>query len=91
MTEINVFYQGEGVREIEHIELGPEHTFASLKAILIEKHGLATDILVFLEDSDEPASEVLLLRENAGHAVGGKGPRPSMPPRRSNCGGLFQQ
>jgi hypothetical protein len=68
MTEIDVFYQGEGVREIEHIELGPEHTFASLKAILIEKHGLATDILIFLEDSDEPVSEVLFLRENAGHA-----------------------
>ena len=68
MREIDVFYQGEGVREIEHIELGPEHTFGSLKAILAEKHGLEADILIFLEDSDEPVSELLLLREHAGHA-----------------------
>ena len=68
MREIDVFYQGEGVREIEHIELGPDHTFASLKAILVEKHGLETDILIFLEDSDEPVNELLLLREHVGHA-----------------------
>jgi hypothetical protein len=67
MTAIDVFYQGEGVREVEYIELGPDHTFASLKSILIEKHGLETDVLIFLEDSDEPLDELLLVREHAGH------------------------
>ncbi len=67
MTAIDVFYQGEGVREVEHIELGPDHTFASLKSIIIEKHGLEPDVLIFLEDSDEPLDELLLVREHAGH------------------------
>src|SRR5690242_3680080 len=67
MTAIDVFYQGEGVREVEHIELGSDHTFASLKSILIEKHGLETDVLIFLEDSDEPLDELLFVREHAGH------------------------
>jgi hypothetical protein len=66
MTAIDVFYQGEGLREIEHIEVDPDHNFSMLKAVLVEKHGLATDVLVFLEDSDEPVNEVLMVREHAG-------------------------
>jgi len=66
MTAIDVFYQGEGLREIEHIEIGPDHDFRALKSILIEKHGLETDVLIFLEDSDEPVNELLMVREHAG-------------------------
>jgi hypothetical protein len=69
MTQIDVFYQGEGVREIEHLELGPDHTFATLKAKLIERHGLAAETLIFLEDSDEPVNELLLVTEHVGPVV----------------------
>ncbi len=41
MKSIDVFYQGEGVGEIAHLELEPEATFATLKAHLAEKHGVA--------------------------------------------------
>ena len=68
MTSIDIFYQGEGLREIEHIEVGPDQTFSNLKALLIEKHGLQADVLIFLEDSDDPIDETLLVREHAGPA-----------------------
>ena len=66
MKVLDIFYQGEGIREIEHIEVDEEHNFAALKAILAEKHGLAGDLLLFLEDGDEPVDEVIIVREHAG-------------------------
>ena len=66
MTSIDIFYQGEGLREIEHIEVGPEHTFSTLKALIIEKHGLEGDVLIFLEDSDEPLDETVVVRQHVG-------------------------
>lgn len=68
MTSIDIFYQGEGLREIDHIEAGPEQTFSSLKALLIEKHGFQGDVFIFLEDSDEPLDETVLVRQHAGPA-----------------------
>jgi hypothetical protein len=68
MESIDVFYQGEGLREIEHIEVRPDHTFGILKALLIEKHGLQGDVLIFLEESDEPFDEALIVREHVGPA-----------------------
>jgi hypothetical protein len=68
MTSIDVFYQGEGIREIAHFEADAEHTFAAIKLAIIEKHGLHKETLIYLEDSDEPADEQLLAREHAGHA-----------------------
>jgi hypothetical protein len=66
MASIDIFYQGEGLREIEHIEVGPEHTFSTLKALIIEKHGLEGDVLIFLEDSDEPLDETVVVRQHVG-------------------------
>lgn len=31
MTSIDVFYQGEGIREIAHFEANPDQTFAAIK------------------------------------------------------------
>jgi len=66
----DVFYQGQGIRDIEHIEVAPEYSFADLKALLIKKHGCQTGILIFLEDSEEPLDEALFLRDHVGpHGV----------------------
>jgi hypothetical protein len=64
MTSIDVFYQGEGIREIDHIEVGSDDTFAVVKAAIIDKHGLAAEVLLFLEDGDEPIVETLIVREH---------------------------
>jgi hypothetical protein len=68
MPTIDIFYQGEGLRDIEHIEVGPEQTFNALKELLIEKHALEKDVIIFIEDSDEPVDENKLVREHSGHA-----------------------
>ncbi|MFG1247859.1 hypothetical protein [Xanthobacter flavus] len=64
MTSIDVFYQGEGIGEIAHIELDPHATFAILKTRLIEKHGVAHDALLFLEDEDEPLDVAGLIKDH---------------------------
>lgn len=66
MKVIDVFYQGEGIHEVAHIEVDAEHSFAALKAMLAEKHQLDGDLLVFIEDEDEPVDEVIFVREHAG-------------------------
>ena len=83
MKSIDLFYQGEGVSEIAHIELEPDATFATLKARLTEKHGVPLDALVFLEDEDEPFDEVVL-RQGPRHGQGPQGPPPPLPPRRGD-------
>lgn len=66
MSAIDVFYQFEGRREIQHVEVDADQTFAAVKAGLAEKHGLAGDLLIFIEDCDETADEILAVREHAG-------------------------
>lgn len=68
MTAINIFYQGEGIRDISHFEADPDHTFGAVKIAIIEKHGLHKETLLFLEDSDEPFDEQRLIRDHVGRA-----------------------
>ncbi|EQD58136.1 hypothetical protein B2A_04502, partial [mine drainage metagenome] len=65
MKSIDLFYQGDGIGEIAHIELDADATFAILKGRLVEKHGIAHDALLFLEDEDEPLDEAILIRDRA--------------------------
>jgi hypothetical protein len=69
MTLIDVFYQGEGIREIAHFEATPDHTFAAIKIAIIEKHGLDKETLIYLEDRDEPMDERSLVRDRAGQSA----------------------
>lgn len=66
MKTIDLFYQGEGLGEIAHLELEAEVTFAALKALLAEKHGALQDAMLFLEDQDEPFDDSTLISEYAG-------------------------
>ena len=65
MNSIDLFYQGEELGEIKHLEIEPDATFAVLKARLAEKHDLRPDVLVFLEDEDEPIGDDVALKEHA--------------------------
>lgn len=65
MKFIDLFYQGEGVGEISHIELAPDATFAVLKARLTEKHQIPADALLFIEDEDDPIDEGALVKDRA--------------------------
>lgn len=65
MKTIDLFYQGEGVGEIEHLEIDAEATFATLKALLAEKHGIGPDALLFVEDEDDPLDDDGKIKERA--------------------------
>ena len=69
MTSIDVFYQGEGIREIAHFEANPDQTFAAIKIAIIEKHGLDKETLIYLEDRDEPMDERSLIGDRAGQSA----------------------
>ncbi len=68
MNSIDVFYQGEGIQEIAHAEVGTEDTFAAFRAILAERHKLGGDVLIFIEDGDEPVDDTVPVRQHAGAA-----------------------
>ena len=57
MDTVDLFYQCEGIREIQHVEVDCDATFATVKDKLIDKHGLGADACLFLEDKDDPVSE----------------------------------
>jgi hypothetical protein len=65
MKTIDIFYQGEGLAEILHLEIEPEASFADVKARLGEKHGFDAETIIFLEDDEEPITETARVSERA--------------------------
>ena len=65
MNLIDLFCQGEGIGEISHIELEPDASFAILKSRLAEQHRIPDDVLLFIEDEDEPVDETVLVKDRA--------------------------
>ena len=68
METIDIFYQGYGIRGIDHIEVHPDQTVAMIKQILITKHGCKTDTLIFLEDQETPLEDHVIIKELCGPA-----------------------
>lgn len=68
MKPIDIFYQGYGISELEHLEAQPDHTVAMIKEVLIKKHGCEPDTLVFLEDKENPLDERLAVKDLCGPA-----------------------
>ncbi|MGJ4903156.1 hypothetical protein ACQR0V_16435 [Bradyrhizobium sp. HKCCYLS2058] len=68
MKTINIFYQGEGVAALEHIEIGDHETFGALRAELAKKHGLGADACLFIEDEAEPVADEVPIASKAGRA-----------------------
>lgn len=67
MTAIDLFYQGEGLGEIQHLEVEPDATFAFLKLRLTETHGIPHGVLLFIEDEEDPVEDAVLVRDRASH------------------------
>jgi hypothetical protein len=66
MKFIDLFYQGEGITEIEHLEIEPDATFAAVKNRLRDKHGLALEALLFIEEDEDPAEDSICVKDRAG-------------------------
>lgn len=68
MKKINVFYQGEGVTALEHIEIPDHEAFGTLRAEIAKKHGLGCEAGLFIEDDTEPVGDDVLVASKAGRA-----------------------
>lgn len=68
MKTIDIFYQGEGITALEHIEIGNHESFGTLCALIGEKHGLGGDACLFIEDEAEPIADELPVASRAGRA-----------------------
>lgn len=71
MKTIDLYYQGEGLTEIQHLEVGAEETVGDVAARLREKHGFDAEAVLFAEDAEEPLVDDALVR-NAAKAAGVK-------------------
>jgi hypothetical protein len=71
MTSIDIFYQGEGLLDIQHLEVGPEATFGVVKALLLERHAGLTEALLFVEEEEAPIEDIILVKDR-GTASGVK-------------------
>lgn len=63
MTTLDLFYQGHGITEFEQIELRADHTVAAFKALILEKHGLTGELLVFVEEQETPLEDHIVIAE----------------------------
>jgi len=68
---IDIFYQGESVPEIDHLQANEADTIGDIKVRLSEKHAVETDALIFLEDGEEPLDAAVTVGAIAGK-VGAK-------------------
>jgi hypothetical protein len=66
MKNIDIFYYGEGFAALEHIEYDADASFGDLLALLISKHDLAPDTLLFVENEGEPADAKERIGKKAG-------------------------
>ena len=69
MKTIDIFYQGEGITALEHIEIGENEAFGALRIAIAEKHGLGGDAILFIEDEADPIGDDVLIIS----------PRPAAP------------
>lgn len=65
MAMIDVFYQGEGLSEVQHLTLEGESTFGLLETRIREKHGFTYEAFLFLENGDDVVEELVCISEHA--------------------------
>lgn len=72
MSKINVFLQGEGIKDVVRLEFEPHRTALDVKRACSTQLGVQMDgeTAVFLEDQDEPLDDAATLESLAGkHGV----------------------
>lgn len=57
MTQIDIFYQGEDLDDIQHLELEDAATIGDFKKLISKSLGSTGDIHVFIEDAADPSSD----------------------------------
>lgn len=68
MKTIDIFYQGEGIAALEHLEIDADATFGSVRAEIAKKHGLGADTCLFIEDDGDPVDDDVKVTTKVGRA-----------------------
>lgn len=63
METLDIYYQGHGIREIDYIEAGRDHTVAVIKEVFAKKHQLEADTFIFLENREDPLEDHIVVFE----------------------------
>lgn len=61
MKSIDIFYQGEQISGVEHLELPGAETIGEIKKAIVTKHNCDPSSLLYVEDGDEPVSDDMRL------------------------------
>ncbi len=72
MSRVNVFLQGEGIKDVARLELDPHSTALDVKRAGASQLGVRMDseMAVFMEDREEPLGDAVTLESLAGkHGV----------------------
>ena len=57
MKTIDIYYQGEGSRALEHTQIADTATFGAIKAHVTKAHPHLNDCLLFIEGEETPVDE----------------------------------
>jgi len=63
MRTIDIFYQGEGLSDIEHLQLRDDKTFADLKEALVAAGHADSETTLYIENENEPVEACARLDE----------------------------
>jgi hypothetical protein len=66
MKSIDIFYQGENIAGIQHLEVADVGTFGELRFRLISQHGLPPDVLIFVEGDEQPVEHGVHIAAHGG-------------------------
>lgn len=66
MKPIDIFYQGENIADIQHLEMAANATFGELRAHLAGQHGLPPDTGLFIEDDEQPVDDAAHIASRSG-------------------------
>lgn len=63
MDTLPVFYQAENLPRVEHATFSADATLAEVLADIRQRHALPVEVVLFLEDADEPSALTARLRD----------------------------
>lgn len=65
MASIDIFYQGEAVQGIQHLEVAADATFGVVKRLLLDRHAGLETALLFIEEQEEPIEDSVRVQDCA--------------------------
>ena len=57
MKTLDLFFQGQGLGEIQHLSVESDATVGAIRAQLVQKYSVLTETFVFVEDGEDPLDD----------------------------------